>query len=86
MYKKELEDSWAYQNILRDGIEQGIHHTLISYLEVRYPMLVELAQEQTSQIKDADRLRKAATKVFGLQTAGEVEEFLLSLGDDATKN
>lgn len=90
MYKKELEDSWAYQNILRDGIEQGIeqgiHHTLISYLEVRYPMLVELAQEQTGQIKDADALRQVVTKVFGLQTSGEIEEYLLSLGDDATKN
>lgn len=86
MYKKELEDSWAYQNILRDGIEQGIHHTLISYLEVRYPMLVELAQEQTGHIKDADALRQVVTKVFGLQTSGEIEEYLLSLGDDATKN
>lgn len=49
-------------------------------------MLVELAQEQASQIKDADTLRQVVTKVFGLQTSGEIEEYLLSLGSDATKN
>jgi len=86
MYKKEMEDSWTYQGILQEGIEQGIHRTLISFLEVRYPMLVELAQEQTSQIKDADTLRQVVNKVFSLQTAGEIEEYLLALGDDATKN
>jgi hypothetical protein len=31
-------------------------------------------------------LQAATMKLFSLQTSGEVEEYLLSLGDDATKN
>lgn len=90
MYKKELEDSWAYQGILQEGREQEretlLREMLIEFLEVRYPMLVDLAKEQTSQIKDTDVLRQAIHKIYSLQTSGEVEEYLLALGDDATKN
>jgi len=94
MYKKEMEDSWTYQGILQEGREEGreeerertLREMLIDFLEVRYPMLVDLAKEQTNLIKDTDILRQAIHKVYGLQTAGEVEEYLLALGDDATKN
>lgn len=86
MYKKELEDSWAYQEIFQEGQEKTLRETLISVLEVRYPMLVDLAREQTSLIKDANILQQVVIKIFSLQTAGEIEEYLLALGDDATKN
>jgi hypothetical protein len=89
MYKSELEDSWAYQEILEEGRaegREGLRGTLIDYLDVRYPMLVDLAKEQTRSIRDIDILRQAIHKVYGLQTAGEIEVYLLSLGDDATKN
>lgn len=89
MYKKDLEDSWAYQEILEEGREEGreaLRETLVDFLEVRYPMLVDLTKEQTSLIKDINGLRQVLHKVYSLQTAGEIEEYLLSLGDDATKN
>jgi len=90
MYKKEMEDSWAYQGILEEGREQErerlLREMLIDFLEVRYPLLVDLAKEQTGLIKDTDILRQAVHKIYGLQTAGEIEEYLLALGDDATKN
>jgi hypothetical protein len=89
MYKSELEDSWAYQEIVEEGLEVGreaLRGTLIDYLDIRYPMLVDLAKEQTRSIRDIDILRQAIHKVYGLQTAGEIEVYLLSLGDDATKN
>lgn len=98
MYKSELEDSWAYQGILQEGWEKGheegrevgrevaLREMLIDFLEVRYPMLVDLAKEQTSQIKNTVVLRQAIHKIYGLQTSGEVEEYLLALADDATKN
>lgn len=93
MYQKELEDSWAYQGILREGIEQGIEQgrealreTLIGLIAMRYPTLADLAKEQTRLIKDISILQQAVIKVAALQTAGEIEEYLLALGDDATKN
>ncbi len=86
MYKKELEDSWAYQKILREGREQGIHNTLINFISTRYPLLVDLAKEQINLIRNADELQQFAIKLFSLQTEGEVEECLLALHDDAAKN
>lgn len=90
MYKSALEDSWAYQEILQEGRdlerETLLREMLIELLEVRYPMLVDLAKEQTRLIKDMSILQQAVIKVVALQTSGEIEEYLLALGDDATKN
>lgn len=89
MYKKELEDSWAYQEILEEGREEGrevLRETLISLIAMRYPTLADLAKEQTKLIKDMSILQKAVIKVSAMQTASEIEEYLLALGDDATKN
>ncbi|MGB8344562.1 MAG: hypothetical protein WCD86_06740 [Ktedonobacteraceae bacterium] len=89
MYKKEMEDSWTYQGILQEGREEGreaLRETLISLIAMRYPTLSDLVKEQTRLIKDISVLRQAVIKVSALQTAGEIEEYLLSLCDDATKN
>jgi predicted transposase YdaD len=75
---------------LEQGLEQGrvegIRQTLLKYVEARFPAMLDLTREQTSLIKNADILQNATMKLFTLQTSGEVEEYLLSLGDDATKN
>ncbi len=93
MYKKDLEESWVYQRILGEGREEGreegeaaLHETFIGFLNARYPMLVELAREQISGITEIKQLQEILNRVFYLQTAGEIEEYLLSLHDDATKN
>jgi len=94
MYKKDLEESYIYQKILKEGREEGreegqreaLRETLVGFLNARYPMLVDLAREQISGITDIKRLQEILNKVFYLQTAGEIEEYLLSLHDDATKN
>ena len=94
MYKKDLEESWVYQKILGEGREEGrqegqretLRETLMGFLNARYPMLVELAHEQMSGITDIKTLQEIVNKVFYLQTAGEIEEYLLSLHDDAAKN
>lgn len=49
-------------------------------------MLVDLAREQIRGINDIKTLQEIVKKVFYLQTAGEIEEYLLSLHDDAAKN
>ncbi|MEO8955512.1 MAG: hypothetical protein ABI396_11430, partial [Ktedonobacteraceae bacterium] len=89
MYKKDLEESWVYQRILGEGREEGevaLRETLVGFLNARYPMLVDLAREQISGITEIKRLQEILNRVFYLQTAGEIEEYLLSLHDDATKN
>ena len=90
MYKKDLEESWVYQKILGEGREEGqreaLRETFVGFLNARYPMLVDLAREQISDITDIKRLQEILNKIFYLQTAGEIEECLLSLHDDAAKN
>ena len=94
MYEEELEESWIYQRIMGKGLEKGLEkgqreslrETFIGFLKARYPMLVDLAQEQINGITDIKRLQEILNKVFYLQTAGEIEEYLLSLHDDASKN
>jgi predicted transposase YdaD len=89
MHKKDLEESWVYQKILGEGREEGreaLRETFMGFLNARYPMLVELAHEQIRGINDIKTLQEVVKKVFYLQTAGEIEEYLLSLHDDAAKN
>ena len=98
MYKEELEESWVYQRILGEGLEKGLEkgreegqrealrETLIGFLNARYPMLVDLARVQISGITDIKTLQEIVNKVFHLQTIDEIEEYLLSLHDDAAKN
>src|SRR5205823_3068916 len=90
MYKKDLEESWVYQKILGEGREEGqreaLRETFVGFLNARYPTLVDLAREQISGITDIKRLQEILNKIFSLQTAGEIEECLLSLHDDAAKN
>jgi predicted transposase/invertase (TIGR01784 family) len=71
---------------MQKGMEQGVRQTLLNYVEARFPAMLDLAKEQTSLIKDAEQLQRVTTQLFTLQTSGEVEEYLLSLGDDAGKN
>ena len=97
MFQDIISESWVYQEIeaegLRKGLEQGqkrletaLHQTLLIYLETRYPMLVALAQKRTSSIADPAILNRILSSVFALQTTEDVERYLLTLGNDATKN
>lgn len=87
---EDLQDFWMFQDAYDKGFEQGrkeiFHELIVIFLAPRFPMFVDLAKERTDLIEDADTLRQILHNLFGLQTAGEVEEYLLSLGDDATKN
>ncbi len=68
------------------GATRVLRETLVGFLNARYPMLVDLAREQISGITEIKQLQEILNKLFYLQTAGEIEEYLLSLHDDATKN
>jgi hypothetical protein len=53
---------------------------------LRFPELVGLAQQRTSSITDPEMLNHIIGKLFVLQTAEEVEQYLKTLGKDETKN
>ena len=78
----------------KQGLEQGqkqgrettLRQTLLTYIEMRYPNLAALAQRQTSAITDPTILNQALSTLFALQSTEEVEQYLKSLGNSATKN
>ena len=102
MYQDVLRESWVYQEIgqeylekgleqglekgRKQGIEQALHQTLMIYVETRFPQLVVLAQQQTGFITDVALLNQIMSTLFTLQTPEEVEQYLRTLGNDATKN
>ena len=75
---------------LEKGLEKGqretLRETFLGFLNARYPMLVDLAGEQISDISDIKQLQEIINRVFYLQTAGEIEEYLLSLHSDDARN
>ncbi len=71
---------------LKQGLEKALHQTLMIYVETRFPKLVVLAQQQIGFITDAVALNQIMSTLFTLQTPEEVEQYLLKLGHDATKN
>ena len=71
---------------LEKGIEQALHQTLMIYVETRFPQLVVLARQQTGFITDVKLLNQIMSTLFTLQTPEEVEQYLRTLGNDATKN
>ena len=70
----------------KQGIEQALHQTLMIYVETRFPQLVVLAQQQTGLITDVALLNQIMSTLFALQTSAEVEQYLRTLGNDATKS
>ena len=70
----------------QQGIEQALHQTLMIYIEMRFPQLIVLAQQQIGFITDVARLNQIMSTLFTLQTTEEVEQYLQKLGNDATKS
>jgi len=94
---EDLQDFWVWQDAYDKGFELGVEEVreenkqvfqqaFIGYIEARYLMLVDLAKKQATLIEDADTLLQIMRELFNLQTADEVEEYLLMLGNDTGKN
>src|SRR6516164_6553607 len=84
MLEDILEESWTYQEIARKGMQKGLeqgreeerqqwlreqHETLLSFVQVRFPVLDSLPKQQTTPINDPEALHNLIVKLFGMQTA-----------------
>lgn len=100
MFQDILRESYVYQTILREGLEEGLEQgrvqgleqgrvqtlrqTLMTYVETRFPTLALMAEQKTSTIKDGAVLHTVLARLFTVQTLEEAEQCLLTLGDDST--
>ncbi len=80
--KKGLEQG------LEKGLEQGReeerqqwvqeqYQTLLSFVQVRFPVLLTLAKQQTATINDPEVLHNLIVKLFAVQTADEARQALM---------
>jgi hypothetical protein len=58
----------------------------LTFIEARSPALVVLATQQIGSITEPDELNRILKTLFTLQTAEEVEQYLLTVGYNSKKN
>ncbi|MDQ6662677.1 MAG: hypothetical protein M3Z24_17145, partial [Chloroflexota bacterium] len=96
MYKDILSESWAYQEILKEGLDIGLEQGLeegnqrmrnitISLIEDHFPPLLDSAKELVQAIKDPDRLQRLLMDVVSAQTLEEAEQIIHIAKNDMTK-
>ena len=94
MFQDILRESWVYQEIGQQFHEQGLeqgreeerrqelqrqHQTLMSFVQLHFPELPALANQQTKSINDPEVLQSVITKLFAAQTAEEAKQILLEV-------
>ncbi len=84
-----LEESWLYQELLRKGAEkehqrriQEQRETVVSFVQIRFPELVPLAEQHLHFIHDVDALHNLLLKLFAVETAEEARQVLTGTAED----
>jgi len=79
-----LEDSWTYQEIIKKGQEkerhQQIHEhrsTLLNFVHMRFPELIDFAEPYVETIKDTTVLLALLNQLFTVQTAEEAKQAII---------
>ena len=97
VFQDILKESWAYQEILREGLEEGreqgleeglqaLRQTLVSFIEMHFPTIAPLAKEQSEVIKDPAVLQNLIVKLFTARTAEEARQYLVAAVRDEKQN
>ena len=91
MFQDILRESWVYQEVGHEFFEQGVEkgleqgavkgqrHTLMSYLQTRFPEITVLANQQINSINDLNALDVVSIKLFAAQTVEEAKQILLDV-------
>lgn len=96
MYRDKLEESWVYQEILREGHEKGLteglekgqatgeQRALLALIQKRFPAILQVATKRISTITDTFRLENLIGELSIAQTSEEALQMLNTF--DAQKN
>ena len=95
-----LRDTWAYQEIMQEGREEGLQEgreeerqqrlkdqrqMLMTIVEVHFSNIAQLAQERADAIKDPEALQGLILKVVAAQNEEEAKQILLSVSRAASR-
>ncbi len=79
-----LRDTPIYQEILKEGREEGLEalrQAVTDIIAERFPKLARLAKKQVAVVEDPELLRHALVKVSLAQTPEEAKQHLLALDE-----
>ena len=63
-----LKDTWVFQEILKEGLEQGKKEDVIRCVEIRFPSLLTLAKQKMEQVASLEQLRALLDKLYQANT------------------
>ena len=77
MLKDTLRDSWTYQKVLGEGIEEGrveeAWYSIELFVEKRFPVLHSWVKAQVEQISDLEKLQNILPALFAANTPEEIQ-------------
>jgi predicted transposase YdaD len=91
MHQDILRDSWVYQEIGQEFLEQGFEkgreeerkhriqdqrQMILSLVELRFPEITEQANQQAESITDPELLQALTTKLVAAQELDEAKKIL----------
>ncbi len=100
MLRDVLRDTWAYQEIMQEGREEGLQEgreeerqqrlkdqrqMLMTLVQVHFSNIAHLAQERADAIKDPEALQSLILKVVAAQDEEEAKQILLSVSRAASR-
>ncbi|HEX9134285.1 MAG TPA: hypothetical protein VF844_18495 [Ktedonobacteraceae bacterium] len=85
MFQDILRESSVYQEVVEKGI-QGQREMLLGFVQMRFPELLALAEQQTGGITDPNFLPSVSHKLLAVQTLEEARRMLLSVDRGGTKH
>lgn len=80
-----FENSRYYQQITqkaeKQGLEKGIHQSIETVVQARFPALIELAKDRLGHIQDQATLQQVLVAMSTAQTEKKARRYLLSLNE-----
>jgi hypothetical protein len=81
-----LRETWAYQEILKEGELRARHQDVLDVIQARFPEILPFAKKQMEGIEDIELLRRMNIKMSTVQTAEEAFQYLFTVGKEEKKN
>ncbi len=75
-----LEDTWVFQEIIKEGLEEGKKEEFLQFVEIRFPTLLVQAKQAVEQQKSVEQLRTIFNKFYRANTIEEAQDALLANG------
>lgn len=77
-----LRETWAYQEILKEGELRARHQDVQDVIHERFPEILPYAKKQLEGIQDAEILRRLIVKMSTVRTAEEAFQYLFTVGKE----